>query len=191
MELEAMAGALGVNLGGTLKFAVHAERRIATAVSHDDGERIAEQVGRLGSEWASRGTASFGLLRHGVYRPAEQQLQKIARDLAVAGVDGALLDAFRDAPRVLRQLELSGMPCGESDLGKVRLAFERLGADLRHAASFDLTRRPGRTPAILAALEGAARTLDQAMQRFQQVEAVRTSLVHERESLAPANVIPG
>jgi hypothetical protein len=191
MELEAMAKSMRVNLGGTLRFAVHGERRIATAVGHDDGERIAEQVERLGSEWASRGTAPFGLLRHGVYRPAEQQLQKAARDLAGAGVDGALVDALRDAPRVLRQLELSGMPCGEADLEKVRLAFEQLGADLRHAASLDLVRRPRHAPALHAALEGTARTLDQAMQRFQQVEAVRTSLVQEREALAPANVIPG
>lgn len=190
MELEAMARSLGVNLGGTLRFAVHAERRVATAVSHDDGARIAEQVERLGSEWASRGTAPFGLLRHGVYRPAEQQLQKTASDLAGAGLDGALRGALRDAPTLLRQMELSGMPCKEADLEKVRLAFERLGADLRVAAGLDLARRPGRAPALLAALEGTARTLGQAMQRFRQVEAVRTSLVQERESLAPANVIP-
>src|SRR5689334_6000269 len=62
MELEMMAESLGVNLGGTLRFAVHAERRVASAVSHDDDDQITEQVERLNSDWAIRGTASFGLL---------------------------------------------------------------------------------------------------------------------------------
>jgi hypothetical protein len=189
-ELDAMARSMGVNLGGTLRFAVHAERRVAAAVSLDDGERIAKQVERLGSEWASRGTAPFGLLRHGVYRPAELRFQKIARDLATAGMDGALLDALHDAPRRLRQMELSGMPCKEAGLEEVRVAFDQLGAELRHAANLDLTRRPGRAKALLATLDSTAGTLAQAMRQFQHVEAVRTALVQERESLVPANVIP-
>ena len=187
-EIGARAGALGVNLGGTLKFALHDERLLLSAMERGAGdERIAELVDRLDSNWDSRGTAPFGLIRHGIYRPAEQHLHQAARDLAAAGIQGEPLDALRQAPERLRDLQLSGLPSGPNDLGRLRFAFDELMAGLQRAARAGMAEHPEHGPLLQRALVSAARALGQAMQGFEAIDRLKASMARERPSADPVS----